>query len=112
MHHKGTSRQKLSQNLSLSGTNKIVSALLGTILLVFLANTIYSASLYNSDFKAQRVEIESKDGTRHFVTVYNSSTEYFDCTYGCQVKLVKTGYTKSLEADAVVIIDDGRLRVR
>ena len=112
MHHKGTSHQKLSQNLSLSGTNKIVSALLGTILLVFLATTIYGASIYNSDPKAQRVEIEAKDGTRYFVTVYNSSTEYFDCTYGCQVKLVKTGYTKTLEADAVVIIDDGKLRVR
>ena len=112
MHHKGTSHQKLSQNLSLSGTNKIVSALLGTILLVFLATTIYGASIYNSDLKAQRVEIESKDGTRYFVTVYNSSTEYFDCTYGCQIKLVKTGYTKTLEADAVVIIDDGKLRVR
>jgi hypothetical protein len=90
----------------------MVSVLLGTMLLVFLANTIYGASIYNSDFKAQRVEIESKDGRRYFVTVYNSSTEYFDCTYGCQVKIVKTGYTKTLEADAVVIIDDGKLRVR
>ena len=112
MHHKGASPQKLSRNLSLPRTNKMVRVLLGTMLLVFLANTIYGASIYNSDFKAQRVEIESKDGTRYFVTVYNSSTEYFDCPYGCQVKLVNTGYTKTLEADAVVIIDDGKLRVR
>ncbi|MEJ2430442.1 MAG: hypothetical protein P8075_16225 [Deltaproteobacteria bacterium] len=81
-------------------------------MLVFLANTIYGASIYNSDFKAQRVEIESKDGTRSFVTVYNSSTEYFDCTYGCRIKLVNSGYTKTLETDAVVIIDDGKLEVR
>ena len=112
MHLKGTGLQKLSPSLSLTRTNKMVSVLLGTILLVLLANPIYSASIYNSDFKAQRVEIQSKDGTRYFVTVYNSSTEYFDCPYGCQVKLVNTGYTKTLEADAVVIIDDGKLRVR
>lgn len=112
MHHKGISHQKLSQNPSFARTNRIVSVLLGTILLVFLANTIYAASIYNSDLKAQRVEIEPKGGTRYFVTVYNSSTEYFDCADGCQVKLVKTGYTKTLETDAVVIIDDGKLRVR
>ena len=112
MHLKGTGLQKLSRSLSLTRTNKMVGVLLGAILLVLLANPIYSASIYNSDFKAQRVEIQSKDGTRYFVTVYNSSTEYFDCPYGCQVKLVNTGYTKTLEADAVVIIDDGKLRVR
>ena len=112
MHPRGTSLQKLSRSLSLTRTNKMVGVLLGAILLVLLANPIYSASIYNSDFKAQRVEIESKDGTHYFVTVYNSSTEYFDCPYGCQVKLVNTGYTKTLEADAVVIIDDGKLRVK
>ena len=112
MHHKGTSPQKLSRNLSLTRANKMVSVLLGTMLLVFLANAIYGASIYNSDFKAQRVEIASKGGSRYFVTVYNSSTEYFDCTYGCQVKLVSTGYTKTLETDAVIIIDDGKLKVR
>jgi hypothetical protein len=58
------------------------------------------------------VEIESKDGTRYFITVYSSSTEYFACTYGCQMKLGITGYTKTVDADAVVITDDGKLRVR
>ena len=89
-----------------------MSALLGAMLLLFLANTTYGASIYNSDLTPHRVEIEYRDGTRYFVTVYGTSTEYFDCTYGCQVKLLSTGSTKTLVGDAVVIIDDGKLRVK
>ena len=112
MRHKGLNEIKMDRTLSLTGKNLIVSALLGTMLLVFLANTIYGASIYNSDLKPQRVQIEYKDGSQYFVTVYNSSSHYFDCKYGCQVKLLSTGYTRTLTADAVVIIDDGKLRVR
>jgi hypothetical protein len=102
----------MHRTLSLTRKNKIVSGLLGAILLVFHANTIYGASIYNSDLKSHRVKIEHKDGSHYFVTVYNSSTHYFDCVYGCQVTLERTGYTRTLDADAVVIIDDGKLRVR
>ncbi len=112
MHHKGLSDIKMDRTLSLTRKNIIVSGLLGAILLVFLANTIYGASIYNSDLKPHRVKIELKDGSLYFVTVYNSSTHYFDCVYGCQVTLERTGYTRTLDADAVVIIDDGKLRVR
>jgi hypothetical protein len=99
-------------SLSLTRKKKIVSGLLGAILLVFHANTIYGASIYNSDLKPHRVKIEYKDGLRYFVTVYNSSTHYFDCLYGCQVTLERTGYTRTSDADVVIIIDDGKLRVR
>ena len=92
--------------------NKRLITLLWTIVLIFLPNSIYGASIYNSDFKPHKVQIDYKDGTQYFVTVYNSSTHYFDCNYGCQVKLVRTGYARTLAADAVVIIDDGKLRVR
>lgn len=92
--------------------NKRLTTLLWTIVLIFLPNSIYGASIYNSDFKPHRVQIEYKDGSAYFVTVYNSSSHYFDCNYGCQVKLLGTGYTRTLAADAVVIIDDGKLRVR
>jgi hypothetical protein len=112
MHYKGLNEIKMDRTLSLTGKNLIVSALLGTILLVFLANTIYGASIYNSDLKPQRVQIEYKDGSRYVVTVYNSSTHYFDCLYGCQVTLERTGYTRTSDADVVIIIDDGKLRVR
>lgn len=112
MHHKGVTYHKMSRGLSLTRKNKLVTALLATIFLIFLPNTISGASIYNSDLKPHRVQIEYKDGSQYFVTVYNSSTHYFHCNYGCQVKLVKTGYTRTLNVDAVVIIDDGKLRVR
>ena len=91
---------------------KGVITLLGAILLIFLPNSIYGGSIYNSDLKPHRVQIEYKDGSQYFVTVYNSASHYSDCNYGCQVKLVRTGYTRTLASDAVVIIDDGKLRVR
>jgi hypothetical protein len=112
MHHKGPSDHKISRSLSLISKAKKVITLLGAILLIFLPNAIHGASIYNSDLKPHRVQIEYKDGSHYFVTVYNSSTHYFDCNHGCQVKLVRTGYTRTLDADVVVIIDDGKLRLR
>lgn len=112
MHHKRPSDRKMSRIPSLICKNKKVSAIFGSILLIFFANTIYGASIYNSDLKPHRVQIEYKDGSKYFVTVYNSSTHYFDCINGCQVKLVKTGYTRTLDSDVVIIIDDGKLRLR
>ena len=91
---------------------KKVSAILVALFLTFSANKIYGASIYNSDLKPHRVQIEYKDGSSYFVTVYNSSAHYFDCIQGCQVKLVKTGHTRTLDTDVVIIIDDGKLRVR
>jgi hypothetical protein len=87
-------------------------AVVGAVFLTFLATATYGASIYNSDFEAQRVKIENKDGSHYFVTVYNSSTHYFDCIDGCLVTLVRTGYTRTVDANSVVIIDDGKLRVK
>ena len=112
MHHNAPSKHTISPTLSLMRKNKRVITFLATILLIFLLNSIYAGSIYNSDFKPHRVQIEYKDGSQYFVTVYNSASHYFDCNYGCQVKLVRTGYTRTLASDAVVIIDDGKLRVR
>jgi hypothetical protein len=83
------------------------------ILFVALPGTLRAASVYNSDFKSHRIEIKYSGGKQYFVTVYNSSTHYFDCSYGCQIRVVRTGYTRTLNSDAAaVVIDDGKLRVR
>ena len=71
-----------------------------------------AASVYNSDFKAHRVQITYAGGRQHFVTVYNSSTQYFDCSQGCQIKLIGTGHSLTLSSDTVVLIDDGKLRLK
>jgi len=102
----------MSCGLSILGKNKRVTALLVAMLFISLPNTIYSASVYNSDLKPQRVQIAYKDESHYFVTVYNSSTHFFDCNNGCQITLVRTGHSRTLDADTVVIIDDGKLRVR
>ena len=102
----------MSCGLSVLSKNKRLTALLVAMLFILLPNTIYSASVYNSDLKPQRVQIAYKDGSHYFVTVYNSSTHFFDCVDGCQITLVSTGHSRTLDSDTVVVIDDGKLRVR
>ena len=76
-----------------------------------LTNTIYAASLYNSDSVAYACKIRAGMGLNE-MQVYPNSTEYFDCTYGCEITLVKTGQTIKLESDADLVIDDGELKRR
>jgi len=102
----------MSWALSILSKDKRVTALLVAMLFILAPNTIYSASVYNSSLKPQRVQIAYKDGSHYFVTVYNSSTHFFDCIDGCEVTLVSTGHSRTLDSDTVVIIDDGKLRVR
>ena len=81
-------------------------------LIVGLSSTSLAASIYNSDVKAHRIQIKFEGGKQYFVTVYNSSTHYFDCSHGCQIKLMATGHSMTLASDTVVLIDDGRLRLK
>jgi len=78
---------------------------------VALTNTTYAASLYNSDSVAYACKIRAGTGLNE-MQVYPDSTEYFDCTYGCEITLVKTGQTIKLESDADLVIDDGELKRR
>jgi hypothetical protein len=86
--------------------------LLVVILHVTKPAILSAASIYNSDFKPHQIQVKYKDGSQYHVTVYNSSTHYFRCKYGCQIKVLKTGATITLNSDTVVLIDDGKLRVR
>ena len=86
--------------------------LLAVILLATKPTILSAASIYNSDFKPRQIQVKYKDGSQYHVTVYNSSTHYFRCKYGCQIKVLKTGATITLNSDTVVLIDDGKLRVR
>ena len=91
--------------------NRICFVLVAT-LMVGLSSTSLAASIYNSDVKAHRIQIKYEGGKQYFVTVYNSSTHYFDCSFGCQIKLMATGHSMTLASDTVVLIDDGRLRLK
>ncbi len=80
-------------------------------LLMVLPNILWAASLYNSDAVPYACRIKSRMGLNE-EKVYPESTVYFDCTYGCEIILLKTGQTITLESDADVVIDDGILRLR
>ena len=81
------------------------------IFLVALTSTVYAASLYNSDDVVYACKIRAGEGLNE-MQLYPNSTEYFDCTYGCEITLVKTGQTIKLESDADLVIDDGELKRR
>jgi len=44
--------------------------------------------------------------------MYERTYKYFDCTYGCEVRILETDSTIRLEFDADVIIDNGTLKTR
>ena len=76
-----------------------------------LTSTTYAASIYNSDDMAYACKIKAGVGLNE-MQIYPNSSEYFDCTYGCEITLVKTGQTIKLESDADLVIDDGELKRR
>ena len=86
--------------------------LLAVIVLATTPALLGAASIYNSDFKPHQIQVTYKDGSQYHVTVYNSSTHYFECKYGCQIKVLRTGATMTLDSDTLVLIDDGKLRIR
>ena len=84
---------------------------LSAVLSIILTNITYAGSLYNNDSIPYSVSIKDANGL-NTMELYPNSTEYFDCTYGCEIKLIKTGQTIKLESDADVLIDGGELRTR
>ena len=85
--------------------------LLLAISLLALPNIIYAASLYNNDSVAYACKIRAAMGLNE-MQVYPNSTEYFDCSNGCEITLIKTGQSIKLESDADLVIDDGELKRR
>lgn len=77
-----------------------------------LGKTVSAASLYNGDTEAYKIKIKSKRDPWVFITLYQGSYKYFDCTYGCIIEILETGSTIRLESDADVIIDGGKLKTR
>ena len=90
---------------------KILRIVWLAISFVALTSTAYAASLYNRDNVAYACKITAEMGVNE-MQVYPNSTEYFDCTYGCEITLVKTGQTIKLESDADLVIDNGELKRR
>ena len=90
---------------------KKVWILLLAISFMALPNIIYAASLSNNDSVPYACKIRAAMGLNE-MQIYPNSTEYFDCTNGCEITLIKTGQTIKLESDADLEIDDGELKRR
>jgi hypothetical protein len=88
------------------------SALALFVAIMTLGKTLSAASLYNSDTEDYRIKIRSKRDPWVLMTLYQGSYKYFDCTYGCEIKILESGSTIRLESDADVIIDSGTLKIR
>jgi hypothetical protein len=82
------------------------------IAIMTVGNMLSAASLYNSDPEEYRIKIRSKRDPWVLITLYQGSYKYFDCTYGCEIKIIETGSTIRLESDADVMIDNGTLKTR
>ena len=84
---------------------------LSVVLFIITANIVYAASLQNNDDNPYSVTIKDSDGF-NTMKLYPNSIEYFDCTYGCEIKLLDTGQTMTVKSDADLLIDDGKLTTR
>ena len=86
--------------------------LLIAVLVLNLPSVLSAASLVNRDSKAHR--IKGRAGGSGWVrsTIYPNGNKYFDCRYGCEIKVLDTGSTLLLESDKDIVISDGILRVR
>ena len=88
------------------------------ILPFILPNIIYALSVYNSDGKPHDIQVTSiRSGSRYRTTVWGSSTAYVRCRYGCEIRVMETDDTITVEPESsyatnTVVISDGTLRRR
>ncbi len=97
---------------------KIIIKTLIVILPFILPNIIYAVSVYNSDGRAHAIKVtDIRSGRQQSMTVYNSSTAHVRCRYGCEIRVMETDDTITVEPESsyatnTVVIGDGTLRRR
>ena len=83
-----------------------------------LPNIIYAVSVYNSDGRPHDIEVaDIRSGSRQTMTVYSTGTSYVRCRHGCEISVLETDDTITVEPETshsskTVVIGDGTLRVR
>ena len=97
---------------------KILIRTLIVILPFLLPNIIYALSIYNSDGRSHAIKVtDIRSGSQQTMTVYGSSTAYARCRYGCEIRVLETDDTITVEPESsyssnTVVIGDGTLRKR
>jgi len=97
---------------------KIIIRTLILILPFILPNIIYALSVYNSDGRPHDIKVtDIRSGSQQSLTVYGTSTAYVRCRHGCEIRVLETDDTITVERESsyssnTVVIDDGTLRRR
>jgi predicted transcriptional regulator len=97
---------------------KIIIRTLIVLLPFILPNIIHAVSVYNSDGRRHDIEVtDIRSGSQQIMTIYNTSTAYVRCRYGCEIKVLETDDRIAVEPETLgssttVVIGDGTLRIR
>ena len=71
----------------------------------------HAASIENGDDEVHRIKGRANGKDWVYVEVNPNGTKYFNCRYGCELILEKTGSSVELETDADVYIRNGILSI-
>ena len=97
---------------------KIIIRTLILILPFILPNIIYALSVYNSDGRPHDIKAtDIRSCRQQSLTVWGSSTAYVRCRHGCEIRVLETDDTITVERESsyssnTVVIGNGTLRRR
>ena len=81
-------------------------------ILLGLPGLVSAASIKNDDSEVHQVKGRASSKGWVYVEVNPNGTKYFNCRYGCELIIEKTGSKVQLETDADVVIKNGVLEVK
>jgi hypothetical protein len=81
-------------------------------LLIVLPIVVDAASISNRDSEVHQIKGRKPGENWVYVDINPNGTKYFNCRYGCELVLVKTGSSVQLDTDEDVVIRHGELSVK
>ena len=82
------------------------------IILIALPILVDAASIENGDNEVYQIKGRVTGKEWVYVTINPNGTKYFNCRFGCELVLEKTGSSVQLETDGDVVIRNGVLNVK
>jgi hypothetical protein len=81
-------------------------------ILISLPILVDAASIENGDSEVHQIKGRVTGKEWVYVEVNPNGTKYFNCRFGCELVLEKTGSSVQLEKDGDVVIRNGVLNVK
>jgi hypothetical protein len=82
------------------------------VILIALPILVDAASIENGDNEVYQIKGRVTGKEWVYVTINPNGTKYFNCRFGCELVLEKTGSSVQLETDGDVVIRNGVLNVK